>query len=229
MAAKVIEVKWETIMTGGVIFLLLLLTGLAVLAVKMPGTKIVYVPTTGPVTVNVEAVRIVSTEPGEKAEAGSMDEIFELVEKETGVHQQVLDSIWLIETCRGGFLGEYDPDEDEVMPTKRRQAFEKICDEVGLKPESLHCSSKGAIGHMQLMPEMWLVYGRGPDGTLGNPWLLPDAARAAARFLIDHGYPKTIWGAVCQYGGGNNRGWSVQHYANVVLRRAAAWGAPIEL
>ena len=201
--------------------ILLLTIGLTYVAVKMPAIRIMPVYVTVPSTVTID-----TAEPKPILEIDP-DEIFYRIEKETGVHRQVLDSIWLTETCRGEFLGEYDP--YEVMPRKRRQAFEKICAEVGLDPERLSCSSKGAIGQMQLMPEMWLIYGKKFDGTLGNPWLLSDAARATARFLIDHNYPKEIWQAVCQYGGGNHRSWSVQHYANVVLRRAVHWGAPIKL
>lgn len=149
--------------------------------------------------------------------------------RQTGIHGETLISIWMKETSCGDYLGKSKP--KEVMNGSQYKAFLRICQATGRDPEVELCSSAGAIGVTQFMPLMWEHYGVDADGDgIANPWSLKDAATASAKFLLDHNYNSTPWQAVCSYNGGPKcRVWSVQHYTNVVLRRAARWGAPLDL
>jgi len=220
-------IRGEQLIAGMIVFLLLIVSGLTYVAVKMPATQVVYVPT-NPTTVNIEVERVeIKSEPLEPEEADP-NQVFLWTEEEYDVYWQILLSIYEQETIRGRFLGQYKP--LRILKGKQRDAFYQICQETSRDPKLQVCSSAGAIGLMQFKPATWLENRIDVDGDgVANPWSLPDAVASAARYLLRNGYNHSIWQAVCSYAGGNHRGWEVQHYTNVVLRRAARWGAPIEL
>ncbi len=73
-------------------------------------------------------------------------------------------------------------------------------------------SSAGAIGYGQFLPEMWARYGNG-----GDPYDYRDAIPAMGRYLLDHGAPGDIRGAIYAY----NHSWP---YVALVLSYATAYG-----
>ena len=146
-----------------------------------------------------------------------------------GIHGQTLVSLWLKETNCGRYMGRNKP--AETMTAADYSAFVKICQRVGRDPKQEVCSPAGAIGLTQFMPKMWLHYGVDADNDgVANPWSVADALASSANFLQDHKYDQAPWSAVCNYNGGPKcRIWSVQHYTNVILKRAKRWGAPLDL
>ena len=59
-------------------------------------------------------------------------------------------------------------------------------------------SSAGAIGYGQFLPASWRAYGNG-----GNPYDYRDAIPAMARYLVDHGAPGDLPGAIWHYNHGS--------------------------
>ncbi len=73
-------------------------------------------------------------------------------------------------------------------------------------------SSAGAIGYGQFLPEMWARYGNG-----GDPYDFRDAIPAMGRYLLDHGAPDDMRGAIYAY----NHSWP---YVALVLSYATVYG-----
>ena len=86
----------------------------------------------------------------------------------------------------------------KVMPSSQWTAFEKICKELGLNPNTTPVSCYvgggtiqmgGAMGPAQFMPNTWLKYKERIEAFTGikpaNPWRASDAFLAAALYLAD--------------------------------------------
>lgn len=71
-------------------------------------------------------------------------------------------------------------------------------------------SSAGAQGPMQFMPATWEAYG---EGDVDDP---ADAIRAAARYLVDHGAPADMDGALWAYNHSDRYVAAIQAYASVM-------------
>lgn len=156
------------------------------------------------------------------------------------VHWQLLVSIWYEETICGSYLGKQDPFrvyEQKIQAAKlqrtkdrwkrERQELTALLTDLSLSQVKGSCA--GAIGTMQFMPSTWAKHGiDGNNDGHKNPWDLADAAATAAHFLTLCEYKKIPFNAVTQYNGGMRRNQSIEHYANVVTRRAGAWGAPLD-
>ena len=80
-------------------------------------------------------------------------------------------------------------------------------------------SSAGAQGPMQFIPETWAAYG---EGDVEDP---RDAIRAAARYLVAHGAPEDMDGALWAYNHSDRYVRAVQAYASVMRAEPATYAA----
>ncbi|MGH3665162.1 MAG: lytic transglycosylase domain-containing protein, partial [Egibacteraceae bacterium] len=71
-------------------------------------------------------------------------------------------------------------------------------------------SSAGAQGPMQFMPATWQAYGRGDVDDDG------DAIAAAGRYLVDHGAPQDMAGALWRYNHSDRYVEAVTAYAEIM-------------
>lgn len=117
-----------------------------------------------------------------------------------------------------GSVPEIPPDHLRVMvevgartgvPWEVLAAMAKVESGFG---RNMATSSAGAIGYGQFLPSSWAVYDEG-----GDPYDYRDAIPAMARYLLDHGAPDNLPGAIWGY---NHSDW----YVELVLEQARAYG-----
>lgn len=148
------------------------------------------------------------------------------LQAETEVHWQTLVATYEKETLAGRFLGQHRP--WQAMSDCRWTAFKQICRGLGRNPGQQVCSSKGAVGLMQFLPEIWLAFGQDGDGDgLASPWNWFDAMTTAAHFLDKNGYWKKPSSAVAYYVGGNRQSWAAEQYTRDIMAKALKYGAEL--
>ena len=117
-----------------------------------------------------------------------------------------------------GTVAEIPPDQLRLMrevgtesgvPWEVLAAIAKVESGFG---SNMATSSAGAVGYGQFMPASWAAYGQG-----GDPYDYRDAIPAMARYLVAHGAPGDLPGAIWNY---NHADW----YVTLVLDRARAYG-----
>lgn len=134
----------------------------------------------------------------------------------------------------------------EVMSKSQWSAFESICQELGLNPNTTPVSCYvdggrvqmgGAMGPAQFIPTTWLKYKQKVENITGeipaNPWRARDAFLAAALYLADWGATsqnrQTEMGAVTAYLCGTSslttrcRQAGGDYYRNLVIQKADQW------
>ncbi len=134
----------------------------------------------------------------------------------------------------------------KVMPSSHWTAFEQICKELGLNPNTTPVSCYvgggtiqmgGAMGPAQFMPNTWLKYKARIEALTGvkpaNPWRASDAFLAAALYLADfNASSKKIEdekGAVTAYLCGTSvltprcRAAGGEWYRDLVMSKAQQW------
>lgn len=140
----------------------------------------------------------------------------------------------------------------QVMPSSHWEAFEKICRELNLNPNTTPVSCYvgegaiqwgGAMGPAQFMPKTWLIYKPKIEALTGikpaNPWRTSDAFLAAALYLADfNASTKKIEderGAVTAYLCGTPyltpqcKAAGGEWYTNLVLKKAQEWEELIKM
>jgi len=188
---------------------------------------------------------------------GELYKLANWVEKLTGVRSALILALIEVESALGTNVGQCNClgqpicknpqlSYKQVMPSSHWEAFEEICKELGLNPNTTPVSCYinggkvqmgGAMGPAQFMPNTWLKYKERIENLTGvkpaNPWRASDAFLAAGLYLADWGAsnqnPETEKGAVtaylcgtsimtpsCQRAGG-------EWYRNLVIQKAKEW------
>lgn len=134
-------------------------------------------------------------------------ELFEKIERETGIPPKYLASFWGLETNYGGYFGDWSvPDALTTLACDQRRSTYftqelfnamRIIDAGDITPDRMKGSWAGAMGHMQFMPSTFLNYAIDADGDgRRDLWgSLEDAMASAANFLLKMGWdPDLEWG-----------------------------------
>lgn len=179
------------------------------------------------------------------------------VEKLTGVRASLILGLIEVESALGINVGQCNcrgqpvcrhPEltYKQVMPSSHWEAFEKICKELNLNPNTTPVSCYvgegaiqwgGAMGPAQFMPNTWLIYKSRVESLTGlspaNPWRASDAFLAAGLYLADFkASSKKIEderGAVTAYLCGTPfmtprcKAAGGEWYTNLVLQKAQEW------
>ncbi len=175
---------------------------------------------------------------------GTAYELAKKVEAQTGVRAAFLLGIITVETNLGKNVGTGNWKID-MHPTRDQPLFQKICDELGLSPDTQKVSKKawygygGAMGPAQFIPSTWVGYKDRVSKLTGNspanPWNPTDAFMAAGLLLADSGAAKggsaaERRAAVCYLAGCANSGKaSYQFYGNDALKYADKYQANIDI
>lgn len=150
-------------------------------------------------------------------------QIFAELEK-YGVHWQILDAIWSIESDRGKYPSQYRI--IDRLSGKTLEIFYDICAKAGHSPEKMFGGSAGEMGNFQFKVRAWKRFQIDFNcNRICNPWEFSDAAASCCNFLLALGYKKNPFEAVMKYNNGPNRiGYTLE-----VFEEAIRNGASFEL
>lgn len=179
-----------------------------------PGANPSVIPSFAPYRAqHVDAARIARG----RAKYAALRPLLAQVERETGVPESIMVSIWGNETNYGAFTGSFDlPNALATLAYegRRRALFEdefvaalKIIDR-GIPREEIRGSWAGATGYPQFLPSMYLRLARDGDGDGAvDIWRNEaDALASIANYFVAAGWrPGQAWGVAARVPGNLDR------------------------